>query len=132
MMRPRVPDGVRAASAIYVFLGLAFGAGAAWTLAFFADHGFLPTIFGFQSMAGPFEALGSRAFIALGALLVVVSLMDVAAGVLLWRGRRLGVRLGLATDPIALGLGLGFALPLLLIGVPIRAMLVLLTWDRLR
>jgi hypothetical protein len=32
--------------------------------------------------------------------------------------------LGLATDPIALALGWGFALPLLLIGVPVRAILV--------
>lgn len=118
---------------MYVFLGLAFGGGAAWTLAFFADHGSLPTIFfGIRSMGGPFEDLGPAAFMALGVLLVMISLIDVAAGVLLWRGRRLGAWVGLATDPIAFDLGLGFALPLLLIGVPIRAMLVLLTWDRLR
>ena len=133
MKRPRVPDGVRAGSVIYVFLGLAFGGGASWTLAFFADHGSLPTIFfGIRSMGGPFEELGPEAFIALGVLLVAISLIDVAVGVLLWRGRRLGAWIGLATDPIAFGLGLGFALPLLLIGVPIRAMSVLLTWDRLR
>jgi hypothetical protein len=49
----------------------------------------------------------------------------VAAGIWLWRGRRWGVRLGLVTSPLTFALGLGFELPLVLIGVPIRVALVL-------
>lgn len=81
-------------------------------------------------MSGPFEELGSEAFIPLGVLLVVISLIDVVAGRLLWRGRRIGAWIGLATDPIAFGLGLGFALPLLLIGMPVRAVLTVFGWRR--
>ena len=130
MTRAPVAGTVRVAAILYVFLGLAFGGGASWTLSYFADHHFLPTIFGFRSMSGPFQELGSVAFVSLGVLLVVVSVIDVAAGLLLWRGRRSGAWIGLATDPIAFGLGLGFALPLLLIGVPVRAVLALSGWRR--
>lgn len=58
--------------------------------------------------------------------------MDVVAGIWLWQGRRRGAWLGLATTPLALGLGAGFALPFLLVGAPIRALLVLAGWRRLR
>lgn len=121
----------RVAAFLYTFLGLAFGASVPLVLRSFAENGYLPMTFGFRSLAGPFEQLGADAFIALGWLLVVVSLVDVVAGLLLWRGRRLGAWLGFATDPIAFGLGLGFDLPLLLIGVPARAVLVVLAWRRL-
>ena len=115
----------RVASVLYVFLGLAFGLSVPWVLAFLAENGYLPLMFGFRALGGPFEGLGRGAFVLAAWMLVAVSLLDVIAGVLLWRGRRGGALLGLATDPIALALGWGFALPLLLIGVPVRALLVL-------
>lgn len=115
----------RVASVLYVFLGLAFGLSVPWVLVFFAENGYLPLMFGFRALGGPFDGLGREAFLAAASMLVAVSLLDVIAGVLLWRGRRGGVILGLATEPIALALGWGFALPLLLIGVPVRALLVI-------
>jgi hypothetical protein len=81
--------------------------------------------FWFRSMAGPFEQLGPEAFKALGWILVGVCAADVVAGIGLRRGRRWGARIGLATSPLALVLGVGFALPLVLVGVPIRVALVL-------
>jgi hypothetical protein len=83
-------------------------------------------------MAGPFDDLPPRAFTALGLVLVVISAFDVIAGVLLWRGRRPGAQIGLGTDPVVFVLGLGFAMPFLLIGVVVRAVLTLGTWQRLR
>ncbi len=127
-----VPRLARVASVIYIFLGLAFGASVPWVLLSFAENGYLPMTFGFRSLAGgPFEQLDSGAFIALGSLLVLISTVGVTAGLLLWRGRRIGAWLGLATDPLAFALRLGFALPLLLVGVPVRAGLVLLVLRRL-
>src|SRR5919106_3409718 len=121
--RPTVRDSARrvrttdrVASVLYVFLGLAFGLSVPWVLAFLAENGYLPLMFGFRALGGPFEGLGRGAFVLAAWMLVAVSLLDVIAGVLLWRGRRGGALLGLATDPIALALGWGFALPLLLIG----------------
>jgi hypothetical protein len=118
---------IRAAAVTYVALGLGFGIGAAITLDHYAREGELPmTPFGFRSLAGgPFEGLSQEQFAALGWALVGVCALDVVAGIWLWKGRRRGAALGLATTPVALGLGAGFALPFLIIGVPIRAALVM-------
>lgn len=98
-------------------------------LAYLERNGERPMMFGFGSMAGPFEQLGPEAFSALGWTFVGVCATDVVAGVALCRGRRWGARLGLATSPfalaLALALGAGFALPLVIVGVPIRVALVL-------
>ena len=116
---------VRVAAVLYLLLGLGFGVGTVVTLAHLARTGELPmTPWGFRSLAGPFEQLGPSRFTALGWTLVGLCAVDVVAGIWLWQGRRWGAWLGLATTPLAVGLGLGFALPFLLIGAPIRAWLV--------
>ena len=117
---------LRAAGAIYAVLGIGFGAGAVWALLHFARHGELPmTPWGFRSMSGPFEGLGAERFSMLGWSFVAVCALDALAGFWLWQGRRRGARLGMVTSPLAFILGLGFALPFLLVGVPIR---LGLTW----
>lgn len=117
---------IRAAAVMYLVLGLGFGAGTVITLAYLARDGELPmTPWGFRSLSGPFEGLGPGPFIALGWALVGVCLMDAVAGIWLWQDRRRGGLLGLATTPLAFVLGVGFALPFLLVGVPIRVALVL-------
>ena len=116
---------IRAAATTYIALGLGFGAGAVVTLVHLAREGELPmTPWGFRSMSGPFEQLGPGAFTALGSALVGVCVLQVMAGTWLWQGRRRGAQLALATTPLALGLGAGFALPFLLVGEPIGAALV--------
>jgi hypothetical protein len=124
---PQRTSGVtRAAAVMYVALGVGFGVGTVLTLVYLAREGELPmTPFGFRSLSGPFEQLGHDVFMALGWALVGVCVLDMVAGVWLWQGRRRGAWLGLATTPLALGLGAGFALPFLLIGAPLRASLVL-------
>jgi hypothetical protein len=82
------------------------------------------TPFGFRGFSGPFELFGPTIFSALGWALVVVAVLNVAVGVLLWLGRRRGAVLGLATTPVAVILGVGFALPFLLLPVVIRAAIV--------
>jgi hypothetical protein len=112
---------------MYVVLGIGFGVGTAITLDFYAREGVLPiTPWGFRSLAGgPFEELSAQQFTALGWALVGVCALDVVAGMWLWQGRRRGSTLALVTSPLALALGAGFALPILLGAVPIRAGLVL-------
>jgi hypothetical protein len=128
-----VPNALKAAGAFYVALGLGFGIGAAVTLNHYAREGELPmTPFGFRSLAGPFEELGPEQFSALGWSLVAVCAVDVVAGLWLAKGRRRGAVLGVATDPAALALASGFALPFLLVGVPLRVGLVLVGRRGLR
>jgi hypothetical protein len=111
----------RAAGAIYLVLGIGFGVGAVVTLLQFARRGELPmTPWGFRSMSGPFEGLGAKRFSMLGWSFVAVCALDALAGIWLWQGRRRGARIGMLTSPLALILGAGFALPFLLVGVPIR------------
>lgn len=83
------------------------------------------TPFGFRLLAGPFERLGKETFFGLASVLSVISMLDVVAGLWLWQGRRRGARLGLATSPPAFALGVGFAVPFLLVTVPIRVALIL-------
>ena len=124
---------IRAAALMYLVLGLGFSAGTVVTLAHFARNGELPmTPWGFRSLSGPFEQLGPGQFNALGWSLVGVCVLDAVAGIWLWQERRRGAWLGIATTPLAIGLGAGFALPFLLVGAPLRAVLVLAGWKRLR
>ena len=118
---------IRAAGVTYVALGIGFGVGTAVTLRLYARDGELPmTPWGFRSLAGgPFDQLTPEQFTALGWVLVGVCAADVVAGSWLWQGRRRGAVLALATSPVAFGLGVGFALPFILAGVPIGAALVL-------
>ena len=123
--RLRLPLTVRVAASLFLFLGVAFGASVPFVLAHLDRYGELPMTFWFRSMAGPFEGLGPEAFKALGWTFVAVCAAEMVAGVGLWRGRRWGAVIGLATSPLAFALGVGFDLPLILVGVPIAVVLVL-------
>ena len=124
---------IRTAAVMYVALGVGFGVGTAISLVLFARDGQLPmTPWGFRALEGPVTASGSGPIFVLGGLLVVVCALDVVAGTWLWHGRRRGGVLGLATTAPALALGAAFALPFLLIGVPIRSVLVVAGWRGLR
>ena len=115
---------LRAAGVIEVLLSLAFGGGAAWTMLHLAQNGELPmTPWGFRSMSGPFEELGQETFSVLGWALVAICALDVLAGIWLVQRRPRGFGLGLVTAVPQLALGLGFALPFLLVSVPIRLVL---------
>ena len=121
------PTIVRSAAMSYIVLGLGFGIGAVVTLWHLDRHGELPmTPWGFRSLdGGPFVQLGVERFTALGWGLVAVCVADVISGVLLWQRRRAGAAIALLTSPVAVVLGVGFALPFLLVGVPVRLALVL-------
>ena len=124
---------VRLAAVIYFVLGLGFAIGTAVTLWYFERDGVLPmTPFGFRSLDGPAVALGPDRFKLLGWALILTSSLDALAGIWLWQGRRRGAWLGLATSPFTLLLAVAFALPFLLVGVPIRLILTFAGRNALR
>ncbi len=86
------------------------------------------TPFGFRAYSGPFEQLGNRGFTALGLALMGVTAANVAAGILLWRDDPRGAPIALAAAPASFALAFGFALPFLIVPVPIRAALI--AWAR--
>ena len=108
------------AGAGHALIGAGFGIGALWATLHLRRTGELPmTPWGFRALSGPFERFGTDAFSALSLGLVVLSLLNIVAGAWLWRGDRRGLRLSLATFVPTMALGLGFALPFLLIALPI-------------
>ena len=124
---------VGAAGVIEILLSVGFGGGATWTMLHLAQNGELPmTPWGFRSMAGPFEELGQQTFSVLGWALVAICALDVLAGIWLMQRRRRGFRLGLVTAVPQFALGLGFALPFLLVGIPIRVVLAIAGHRSLR
>jgi hypothetical protein len=126
-MKPRAqrPSIAIRIAALSFLADAGFGVTVPFVLAHLARRGELPmTPWGFRALAGPFERLGRERFAALGGTLVGVCALDVVAGVWLWQGRQRGATLGLAMTPLAFALGAGFALPFLLVPVPVRAALV--------
>lgn len=99
-------------------------------------NGYLPEDpfdFGIQFLAGPFsENLSSGAFITLGVVFTVVSVLDVVAGVMLWMSLRSGGVLGFATSPIVFALGIGFAVPFMIVVTVLRVVLLVVGWSSLR
>jgi hypothetical protein len=84
------------------------------------------TPFGFRSLAGgPFEGLAPSSSPRSAAYWSVCALSIWSRECGCRRAAVQGAALGLATSPFVLVLGAGFALPFLLIGVPVRAALVL-------
>jgi len=122
-----VATATRAAGVVYVATGIGFGVGAVISLVYLARNGELPmTPFGFRSMSGPFEGLGTAWLNVLGWVFVGVCAVETLAGWKLWKGQRRGASLGIWTTPLAVVLGLGFALPFYLASIPVRLVLLAL------
>jgi len=104
---------------------LVFAALMPVALAHLARRGELPmTPWGFRAYSGPFERLGPRGFTIVGWLLTVVGTLNAMAGIWLWQGSERGAGLALMLTPLTTMLAAGFALPLLLIPLPIRTLIV--------
>ena len=133
----RSPRTTRLASVLYVVPGLGFALATAAILLYDARRHELPmTPFGWRLLGGPYEQIGTDTLTglgrALGTALIVVSVVDLVAGVWLRQGRRRGAMLGVATTPISLLLGTLFVVPALWIIPPVRAVLAIAGWRRLR
>jgi hypothetical protein len=59
-------------------------------------------------------------------------MVDLLAGIGLWRGQRFGAVLGLAATPLTLVMSYGFAFPFLVAAIPIRLALTVAAWRKLR
>jgi hypothetical protein len=126
---------VRLAAIVFGVSGVGNGITTPLILWSYERNGYLPEApfdLGFRLLAGPFEELGSGPLVAFGWVLFAVSLLDVIAAILLWNGRGRGAFLGIATSPVAFALGIGFAVPFLLVTAVLRIALVVAGWSSLR
>ena len=63
---------------------------------------------------------------------LLAGLLEVLAGVWLWRGLKQGALLGVVLSAVNAVFWVGFALPIPLIGGPLRILLLMLGWRSLR
>jgi hypothetical protein len=128
---------VRRVTAIfYAVPGVGWAVSTLLVLAYLDRRGELPmTPFGFRLLGGPYPRIGIERLTPLGWalawLLVAVSALDTLVGRWLWQGHRRGAALALALAPVSFALGRLFALPFLIVAVPVRVILVLLSWHEL-
>jgi hypothetical protein len=129
----RSRDGVRAAAVLFIFNGVGFGAPTLPVARFLKANGRLPSFFGlFPMYGGPwFDELETDEFVRRLEAFGLVCAGEVAAGSLLWKGRRSGGVLGLALLPAAAVFWRGFALPLPVAGGAARTVLLLRGWKHL-
>ena len=118
---------VRAAAVLSWSLGLGFGMPGAYGAWYFADRGEVWTFLGFPTYGeGPFESIGIETSTTVLGVFSLVCLVELVAGLLLWRRRRPGAILTLALLPIELTFWIGFALPFALVLGLARTALILL------
>jgi len=122
---------VTAASVLFYFDALAWGAGVIPTLYYAFMYKTLPTVFGIRLMGGPFESLGIDALMVAGIVFVVVSAFKVLAAYWLWNCRKDGAVLGLVLIWPSAIFWYGFALPLgPLLGIA-EVVLSIMVWTTL-
>ena len=127
----------RATAVIYAVPGIGWVVSTLLVLLYLDRRGELPmTPFGFRLLGSPYPRIGTERLTPLGWalawLLVAVSALDALVGRWLWQGHRRGAVLALALAPVSFVLGRLFALPFLIVAVPVRAILVLFVWRRFR
>jgi hypothetical protein len=129
---PRAPH-IRSASVLYLLTGLAQLIGVAETVVYIAENGEHPLRFpGVRGLAGPFDALGVDAVVALGILFVGLGAIELIVAILLWRARRPGGLLAGVLYLPSLLFWIGFGLPGWLVVGPARMALVARGWRTLR
>jgi hypothetical protein len=130
MMLPTAP--LRAASVLFFIDGVGFGVFAAPAIIRVFQHRPVPIVFGFPAYGGgPFERIGLKSTVPLLAAFLLVNVLEVVAGVLVWRGIRSGAILGFALVPFGAFFWWGFALPIPPLLAVARSVLVLFGWKHL-
>lgn len=127
-----VPISLRVAAALFVIEGVGFGIFVVPAIVRVAQHRPVPIVFGFPAYGGgPFERIGLKSTIPLLAAFLLINVLEVVAGVLVWKGVRSGAILGFALIPLGAFFWWGFALPIPPLFAIGRSILVALGWKHL-
>ncbi len=124
------------ASVLFLFFGLGSALADPILLAYIAYYRTAPIlpligdVFDDSTPIGMFGGL--NAVLALGAVLIVVSIFEVVAGFWLWRSLKKGGKLGLALQPMNFFFAVGFGIPILYVLSPLWLILLVSGWRSLR
>ena len=92
----------------------------------------IPRLFGFPAYGeGPFEQHGISTTVPLLLTFLLVCVVEVAAGVPLWNGRKIGALLAIGVIPFGAVFWWGFALPIPPVLALARVALVAISWRSL-
>lgn len=123
---------LRVAAALFILDGVGFGIFAVPAIVRVLQHRPIPIVFGFPAYGGgPFERVGLKSTVPLLAAFLLVDILEVVAGVLVWRGSRGGAILGFVLIPCGAFFWWGFALPIPPIFAAARSALIAMSWSRL-
>jgi hypothetical protein len=93
----------------------------------------IPYIMGLPAYGkGPFEHVGLPTTVPLLVAFLLACILESVAGLLLWRGYKVGAILSLALVPAGAIFWWGFALPFPPIFALVRTILIVLSWQSLR
>ena len=127
-----IPLSFRIAAILLWINGIGFGVPCLMALNSLRGGRGIPRLFGFPAYGeGPFEQHGLPTTIPLLLAFFAVCLVEVAAGVPLWSGRRIGAVLAIATIPFGAVFWWGFALPIPPLLALARAILIVSSWRSL-
>ena len=128
MNLPTAP--LRAAAVLFFVDGIGFGVLVVPAIIRVIQHRPVPIVFGFPAYGGgPFERIGLRSTVPLLAGFLLVNVLEVVAGVLVWRGMRSGAIMGFALIPFGSFFWWGFALPTPPVVAAVRSILVAVSWK---
>lgn len=124
---------LRLAGALLLISGVGFGVFCIPAIRNLLTGRDIPTVVGLPAYGrGPFERVGIRTTVPLLAGFLLVNILEIVAGLLVWRGSRAGAILALALLPAGALYWWGFALPFGPVFALVRTVLILLSWQSLR
>lgn len=133
MIGMKIPTLLRLAAIPLIISGIGFGAFCIPAIRNLRAGREIPIVMGFPAYGrGPFERAGIQTTVPLLAGFLFACILQITAGLLVWRGSKAGAILALAHLPAAGVYWWGFALPFGPIFALISTVLILLNWGSLR
>jgi len=133
MVGMKLPVLVRLAAIPLIISGIGFGIFCIPAIRNVRAGREIPIVMGFPAYGqGPFERAGIRTTVPLLIGFLFVCMLQITAGLLVWRGSKAGAILALAQLPMAAIYWWGFALPFGPIFAFISSILIILGWGSFR
>lgn len=120
------------AAIAFVVTGILYAIPTIPLTAFIITERTLPVFLGIPFYSGSFFARQGLSWVIVSNFLfMLVGVVNIAIGLLLWKTRKIGAYLSIATFPVIMAISFGGEAPLALIIEPIKLLLVVFGWPSL-